>query len=88
MQRKPPALRNIGIDLGARAIGSFRCDYPVELVVECVHRFFAGFPFRGRQLIYADPPCLRELRRGPRRDHYEYERSDHIVVGGLSLFEA
>ena len=28
MQRKPPALGNIGIDLDARAIEGFSCDYP------------------------------------------------------------
>ena len=30
MKRKPPALRNIGIDLNRRAIDTFSCDYPVE----------------------------------------------------------
>jgi DNA adenine methylase len=43
MQRKPPALRNIGIDLNRRALGKFRCDYPVELVQACAHRFLADF---------------------------------------------
>ena len=50
MRRKPPALRNIGIDLDARVLESFRCDYPVELVHGCAHRFLAAFPFRGREL--------------------------------------
>ncbi len=80
MQRKPPALRNIGIDPDARVIESFRCDYPVELVHGCAHRFLAGFPFRGRELVYADPPYLHEVRRGPRRYRYEYERSDHVAL--------
>ena len=30
MKRKPPALRNIGIDLNLRALAQFACDYPVE----------------------------------------------------------
>ncbi len=80
MQRKPPALGNIGIDPDARVIESFRCDYPVELVHGCAHRFLAGFPFRGRELVYADPPYLHEVRRGPRRYRYEYERSDHVAL--------
>ena len=80
MRRKPPALRNIGIDLDGRVIESFRCDYPVELVDGCAHRFLAGFPFRGRELVYADPPYLHEVRRGPRRYRYEYERSDHVAL--------
>ena len=39
MQRNPPALRNIGIDRSARAIKAFRCEYMVELVHGCCHRF-------------------------------------------------
>ena len=39
MKRKPPALRNIGIDLNRRALADFACDYPVELVCGCAHRF-------------------------------------------------
>ena len=47
MQRKPLALRNIGIDRSARAIGAFRCEYEVELVHGCCHRFLSEFPFAG-----------------------------------------
>ena len=39
MKRKPPALRNIGIDLNRRALADFACDYPVELVCGYAHRF-------------------------------------------------
>ena len=56
MQRKAPALRNIGIDLDAGALESFRCDYPVELVHGCAHEFLASFPYLGRELVYCDPP--------------------------------
>jgi DNA adenine methylase len=51
MQRKPPALRNIGIDLNRRALEKFRCDYPVELVQACAHRFLADFKYSGRELF-------------------------------------
>ena len=46
MKRKPPALRNIGIDLNRRAIDTFRCEYPVELHHGCALPPFrdAGFP--------------------------------------------
>lgn len=80
MRRKAPALRNIGIDLDARALESFECDYPVELVHGCAHEFLDSFPFRGRELVYADPPYLHDLRRGSRRYRYEYERSDHVAL--------
>jgi hypothetical protein len=31
MQRKPPALRSIGIDRNQRTLERFECSYPVEL---------------------------------------------------------
>ncbi|MCY4463675.1 MAG: hypothetical protein OXC26_25260, partial [Albidovulum sp.] len=58
MKRKPPALRSIGIDLNARSIGTFCCDYEVELVHGCCHRFPADYPFEGSELVYSDPPYL------------------------------
>ena len=35
MKRKPPALRNIGIDVDARAVSGFSCGFEVELVHDC-----------------------------------------------------
>ena len=43
MKRKAPALRNIGIDLDAQAFAQFECDYAVELVHGCAHRFVAEY---------------------------------------------
>ena len=56
MQRKPPALRNIGIERNARVLERFQCDYPVERIHGCAHRFLADYPFNGRELVYCDPP--------------------------------
>lgn len=47
MRRKPPALRNVGIDRDARALARFECEYPVELVHGRVPRFVAGYAVRG-----------------------------------------
>jgi hypothetical protein len=49
-------LRNIGIDRDERAVARFQCDYPVEKIPGCAHRFLAEFPFTGRELVYSDPP--------------------------------
>ena len=51
MKRKPAALRNIGIDRDARALDAFECDYPVELVHGCAHRYVAEFEFQGSELV-------------------------------------
>ena len=65
MQRKPPALRNIGIDRNERALARLHCDYPVEKIHGCAHRFLAEFPFTGRELVYSDPPTsTRPVPRG------------------------
>ena len=83
MRRKPAALRNIGIDLDGRALAGFACDYPVELVRGCCHRFLAAFPFDGTELVYSDPPYLRSARKSGRRYRYDYEDADHEALLGL-----
>lgn len=85
MKRKPPALRSIGIDLDQRALEKFRCDYPVELVHGCAHRFLAEYPYRGRELLYCDPPYLQETRTSGRRYRFDYEEQDHLEL--LSLLK-
>jgi hypothetical protein len=83
MKRKLPALRNIGIDRDQRALGKFQCNYPVELVHGCAHRFLADFDYQGRELVYCDPPYLRSTRTSDRRYRFEYEERDHIELLGL-----
>jgi DNA adenine methylase len=80
MKRKLPALRNIGIDRNQRTLDGFQCDYPVELVHGCAHRFLADFDYRGRELIYCDPPYLHSTRTSERRYRFEYEESDHLEL--------
>lgn len=80
MKRKPPALRNIGIDLNQRALEKFQCAYPVELVRGCAHRFLAEYDYRGRELVYCDPPYLQETRTSERRYRFDYEERDHIEL--------
>ena len=83
MRRKPAALRSIGIDLDERALSRFECDYPVELVRGCCHRFLEGFEFDGTELVYSDPPYLRSARKSPRRYRFDYEDADHEALLGL-----
>jgi len=83
MQRKPPALRNIGIDRNQRALERFHCAYAVELVQGCAHRFLADYDYRGRELIYCDPPYLHSTRSSSRRYRFDYEEADHLELLGL-----
>ena len=85
MKRKPPALRNIGIDINARAINAFSCSYPLELVHGCCHEYLSKFSYDGTELIYADPPYLRSTRKAPQRSRYryDYDTADHIELLGI-----
>ena len=80
MKRKPPALRNIGIDRNRRAIARFSCDYPVELHHGCAHEFLSGFDFQGDELVYADPPYVQSVRRSQRRYRFDYTDDDHVEL--------
>jgi DNA adenine methylase len=80
MKRKPPALRNIGIDLNERALERFQCDYPVELIHGCAHGFLAQYEFGGRELVYCDPPYLKETRSSGRRYRFDYEEQGHVEL--------
>lgn len=80
MQRKPAALRNIGIDLDPAPLARFECTYPVEKVNGCAHQFLRDFDFHGRELVYCDPPYLHHTRSSERRYRFEYEQQDHIQL--------
>jgi DNA adenine methylase len=83
MKRKPPARRNIGIDLDRRVLGRFQCEYPVELINGCAHRFLAEYDYQGRELVYSDPPYLRCTRTSGRKYRFDYEERDHINLLAL-----
>ncbi len=83
MKRKPPALRNIGIDLNRRAIDTFSCAYPVELHHGCAHAFLSDFDFQGDELVYSDPPYVQSTRRSQRRYRFDYTDDDHVALLGI-----
>jgi len=80
MKRKPAALYNIGIDRNPKALTGFACDYPVEKVNGCAHRFLSDYNYRGRELIYSDPPYLHDTRSSGRRYRFDYREQDHIEL--------
>ena len=80
MKRKPPALNNIGIDLDPKPLAAFECDYPVQRVNGCAHRFLAEYAYQGSELIYSDPPYLHHTRSSRRRYRFDYQEHDHIEL--------
>jgi len=83
MKRKPPALKNLGIDRDPQAIREFGCEYPVELITGCAHSFIANYDFKGYELLYCDPPYLISTRTSPRRYRYDYTEGDHVELLNL-----
>ena len=83
MRKKPPAQNNIGIDLNSRTLSNFSCDYPVELINDCAHKFLSNYKFHGRELVYCDPPYLLETRTGNRRYSFDYTKTQHIELLGI-----
>jgi DNA adenine methylase len=80
MKRKPPVLRNIGIDLDPQVIAEFECSYPVELINGCAHRFLGDYDYQGSELVYSDPPYLRRSRTSGRRYRFDYDEQDHVEL--------
>ena len=66
MQRKPPAATTSASISTPRSLASLQCDYPVRLVNDCAHRFLAAYAFTGTELVYCDPPYLRQTRTSRR----------------------
>lgn len=83
MRRKPPALRNIAVDLDPAPLAQFECHYAVEKVHGCAHQFLRAFDFHGRELVYCDPPYLHHTRSSRRRYRFEYDEQAHVELLGL-----
>lgn len=86
MKRKPPARHNIGIDLNARALAKFQCDYAVELIHGCAHEFLRQYAYQGRELVYCDPPYQPQTRSSGRRYRFDYAEQDHVEL--LTVLES
>ena len=80
MKRKPAALHNIGIDLDGRALATFDCDYPVQRIHGCAHRFLAEYDYRGSELVYSDPPYLMRTRTSGRLLSLRVREADHVEL--------
>ncbi len=80
MKRKPSTVHNIGIDLDPEALSKFDCPYPVKLINDCAHHFLESYDFSGTELIYCDPPYLRETRTSNRTYRFEYTKQDHVEL--------
>lgn len=80
MRHKLPAKHSVGIDIDPDVIASWRVAAPVNCELMCTDavEYLERFPFRGSELVYADPPYLPETRRRKKIYRYEYTADDHV----------
>ena len=81
MRNKRPAMHNIGVEINPRVIQVWS-DYnqiDIELIQADAVTYLENYHFTGKELIYCDPPYLRETRKKYYPIYkYEYTRNQHI----------
>jgi DNA adenine methylase len=79
LRHKRAAQTNYGIDIDPEVIRRWRERHPTlcTLINTDAAAFLESFPYKGDELIYADPPYVRSLRRRARIYRYDYELDQH-----------
>lgn len=83
MRNKRPAMRNIAIELDPKTIRGWKnCDgLDIELIQADAVTYLRSYQFTGRELIYCDPPYLRETRKKHKALYrYEYTYEQHAEL--------
>lgn len=87
IRNKRPAKRNIGIEIDPKVFEMWPEEEKrseMELIQSDAVGFLKRYLFTGNELVYCDPPYLRETRRNSRRKYYRYE---YTVEQHLELLE-
>jgi len=78
MRYKKKAMRNIGIEIDSEVIRALTNKHEVDF--ELIHgdaiTFLKEYPFTGKELVYCDPPYLRETRK----KHYSIYKYEYSVA--------
>lgn len=79
MRNKRPARTSVGIDVDPRVIAKASVwDVPGLLLHNAdAVEFLAGYPFKGQELVYADPPYVAATKQNRRYYRHEYTDEDH-----------
>ena len=83
MRNKRSARRNIGIEIDPAVIDLWTNNNQIdfELIHDDAISFLKGYRFTGSELVYCDPPYLRETRKKSARLYkYEYTKNQHIEL--------
>ncbi|MDL5597526.1 hypothetical protein QS468_32805 [Bacillus subtilis] len=79
MRHKKPAARNIGVDIDpcVHEIWAGLDVHGLELFQGDASTYLGTFAYQGNELIYADPPYVRETRRRQKIYRFEYDLAQH-----------
>jgi len=83
MRNKRPAGRNIGIEIDPKIIEMWKDVKQIgfELIHSDAITFLKDYPFTGKELVYCDPPYLRETRKKYYPLYkYEYTQEQHMEL--------
>lgn len=83
MRNKRAAEKNIGIEIDPKVIEMWTNANPIgfELIHEDAVNYLSNYRYTGKELVYSDPPYLRETRKKRERLYkYEYSRDQHIEL--------
>ncbi len=90
MRNKRPAKRNIGIEIDPKVILMWRNvklgasrfrQIDTELIQADATAYLKSYQFTGKELVYCDPPYLRETRKKYYPLYkYEYTQEQHIEL--------
>jgi DNA adenine methylase len=83
MRNKRPAKRNIGIEIDTEVVEMWTNEKQkaFELIQDNAINYLNNYPFTGKELLYCDPPYLRETRKKWNRLYkHEYSCEQHIEL--------
>jgi len=83
MRNKRAARSNIGIEIDPEVVEMWTKVHPIgfELIHDDAINYLNNYRFTGKELVYSDPPYLRETRKKCERLYkYEYSREQHTEL--------
>jgi len=83
IRNKRPSRRNIGIEIDPKVLVKWGEEEKrgIEIIQGDGVSFLKEYPFIGNEMVYCDPPYLRDTRRRKRKFYiYEYTFEQHVEL--------
>ena len=82
IRNKKPAKKDIGIEVNPDVINKWinTEQFDFDLIQRDSYQYLMTYPFNGKELLYCDPPYLRETRRSQKKIYkYDYTIQQHAA---------